>query len=83
MKRCSASCEAETYWHGEDALELPEDHLLTCLDGDTLKQNLCCVARVQVLQEAVGTRLAEACNEVAELEIFLDRLNWIRVLARS
>lgn len=71
-----------TYRHGEYTLKLPEDHLLASLDSNTLEHNLGRVARVQVLQEAVGTRLTEACDSLAELEVLLDRLHWIGVLAR-
>ena len=51
--------EQLTYGHGEEALELPEDHLLAGLGGNRLKEEVCCSSRIQVLEEAVHSGLAE------------------------
>lgn len=48
-----------TYGHREEAFELAEDHLLTCLCNDGFKKQVRCGSRVQVLEKAIHPGLAE------------------------
>lgn len=48
-----------TYGHGEQALELTEGHLLTCLRGDGLHQESSSWSAVEVREETVNTRFTE------------------------
>ena len=45
--------------HGEETFELAEDHLLAGLGSDRLKEEVRRCARVEVLKEAVDTRLSK------------------------
>lgn len=58
--------------HGEESLELPEDHLLACLRGNRLCEQGRCLARVQVSQESVDARLSEPRELLAEVQEFVD-----------
>ncbi len=58
--------------HGEEAVELAEDHLLAGLGGDGLEEELGGLAGVEVFDEAVDARLAEASQPLAEVDELAD-----------
>lgn len=58
--------------HGEETIKLAEDHLLTRFGGDGLQKELRGFARVEVVEEAVHARLAEASELLAEVDVLAD-----------
>ena len=69
----------EEHGHREQALELAEDHLLARLGRDRLEQQVRGGARVEVLEEAVHTRLAPAGQLLAEVDEVPDGLERVGV----
>ena len=54
--------------HGEETVKLSEDHLLTCLGRDGLQQELTSLTRVEMVQEAIDTRLSESRQLLVEVD---------------
>ena len=71
--------------HGEQTLELAEDHLLARLGRDTLQEELRRRTRVQMGEESVHARLAPAGELLAEVDVLLQVGHWVIVgaLARG
>lgn len=65
--------------HGQETLELAEDHLLTGFGRDGLCQQGGCLARVKVSQEAIDTSLAEPSQLLGEIKELVDVGVWIMV----
>lgn len=56
--------------HGEQAVELAEDGLLTGFGGDGLQEELAGFARVEMVEKAIDSGLAEAGEFLAEVDEF-------------
>lgn len=54
--------------HGEEAIELSEDHLLSRFSGDGLKQKLARFSRVEVIEESVHAGFAETGQFLAKVD---------------
>lgn len=69
----------EPHWHGKETGHLAEGELLARFGGDGLQQQSCRLAGVEVAEEAVDARLAEASEFLAEVEEFSDGLKGVVV----
>lgn len=67
--------------HREEALKLPERHLLPGLGGDALQDHLRSRSRIQMRQESVDTGLAPAGKLLAKVDELADGLEGVLVLA--
>lgn len=67
--------------HREETVELAEDHLLASFGGDRLEEELSGLTAVEVVDEAVDSRFAEAGELLAKIDEFSHSCVWVVVRA--
>lgn len=71
----------EPHRHREEAAHLAEDHLLTSLRGNRLRQQLADFTGIKVVDKPPGTRLTPPGQALVEVDKLTDSGEWVVVCA--